>query len=98
VTVILDVESLFAYGTIVTCRTFKQNLIIRVLAPPIIEIEAKNSKRNETNNLVKISVTNITNGDVIKFVSAVWPVCGFIWKLWLPPPIKLTATVLLKYR
>jgi hypothetical protein len=33
-----------------------QNLIMRVLVPQITEIEANNSKRNETNYLVNISV------------------------------------------
>jgi hypothetical protein len=45
---------------------------MRVLAPLIIEIEAKNSKRNETNYFLKY---------VIKFVSAVWQVCCFICEL-----------------
>jgi hypothetical protein len=34
---------------------------------------------------------------VIKFVSNIRQVCGFLPVLWCPPPIKLTATVLLKY-
>ena len=34
---------------------------------------------------------------VIKFVSDLWQVSGFLWVLWFPPPIKLTATILLKY-
>ena len=31
---------------------------------------------------------------VMKFVSDVWQVGGFLWALWFPPPIKLTATIL----
>jgi hypothetical protein len=30
---------------------------------------------------------------VIKFVSDVLQVCGFLWVLRFPPPIKLTATI-----
>jgi hypothetical protein len=33
---------------------------------------------------------------VIKFVSDLWQVCGFLRVLRFPPPIKLTATILLK--
>jgi hypothetical protein len=33
---------------------------------------------------------------VIKFVSDLWQVCGFLLVLRFPPPIKLTATILLK--
>ena len=33
---------------------------------------------------------------VIKFVSDLWQVCGFPRVLRFPPPIKLTATILLK--
>jgi hypothetical protein len=33
---------------------------------------------------------------VIKFVSDLWQVCGVRRVLWFPPPIKLTATILLK--
>jgi len=34
---------------------------------------------------------------VIKFVSDLRLVSGFLWVLWFPPPIKLTAMLLLKY-
>ena len=34
---------------------------------------------------------------VIKFVSDLRQVVGFLWVLRFPPPIKLTATVWLKY-
>jgi hypothetical protein len=44
------------HGTMLICRMFKQNWIMRVLAPLIIEIEAKNSKRNETNFFLNICV------------------------------------------
>jgi hypothetical protein len=30
---------------------------------------------------------------VIKFVSDLRQVSGFLWILWFPPPIKLTATI-----
>ena len=30
---------------------------------------------------------------VIKFVSDLWQVCGFLWVLRIPPPIKLTAKI-----
>jgi hypothetical protein len=30
---------------------------------------------------------------VIKFVSDLQQVGGFLWLLWFPPPIKLTATI-----
>ena len=30
---------------------------------------------------------------VIKFVSDLQQVCGFLWVLWFPPPIKLTTTI-----
>ena len=30
---------------------------------------------------------------VIKFVSDLWQVCGFLWVLRFPPPIKLTDTI-----
>ena len=33
---------------------------------------------------------------MIKFVSDLWQVCGFLRVLRFPPPIKLTATILLK--
>jgi hypothetical protein len=32
-----------------------------------------------------------------KFVSDLWQVGGFLWVLRFPPPIKLTATMKLKY-
>ena len=54
-----------------------------------------------TTNVVSL---NATHGEVysiqhcvIKFVSDLWQVDGFLWVLWFPPPIKLTATVYLKY-
>ena len=34
---------------------------------------------------------------VIKFVSDLWQVSGFLWVLWFPPPGKLTTTTKLKY-
>ena len=34
---------------------------------------------------------------VIKFVSDLRQVSGFLWVLGVPPPIKLTATIYLKY-
>ena len=34
---------------------------------------------------------------VIKFVSDLRQVSGFLWVLWFPPPVKLTATKQLKY-
>jgi hypothetical protein len=34
---------------------------------------------------------------VIKFVSDLQQIYGFLQVLWLPPPIKLTATISLKY-
>ena len=34
---------------------------------------------------------------VIKFVSDLQQVGGLLWALWFPPPIKLTATIYLKY-
>ena len=34
---------------------------------------------------------------VIKFVSDLWQVSGFLLVLRFPPPIKLTATIQLKY-
>ena len=34
---------------------------------------------------------------VIKLVSDLRQVCGFLWVLWFPPPIKLTAMIYLKY-
>jgi hypothetical protein len=30
---------------------------------------------------------------VIKYVNDLQQVCGFLWVLWFPPPIKLTATM-----
>ena len=30
---------------------------------------------------------------VIKFFSDLWQVCGFLWVLRFPPPIKLTAII-----
>ena len=33
---------------------------------------------------------------VIKLVSDLWQVWGFLWVFWFPPPIKLTATILLE--
>ena len=30
---------------------------------------------------------------VIKFVSNMLQVCGYLWVLWFPPPIKLTAMI-----
>jgi hypothetical protein len=30
---------------------------------------------------------------VIKFISELRQVGGFLWVLWFPPPIKLTATI-----
>jgi hypothetical protein len=46
----------------------------------------------------KIVSSNPTDGEVYsmqiyvkKFVSI--SVCGFLWDLWFPPPIKLTATI-----
>ena len=34
---------------------------------------------------------------VIKCVSGLRQVGGFLWVLWFPPPIKLTATIWMKY-
>jgi hypothetical protein len=31
--------------------------------------------------------------DVIKFVSDLRQVGGFLWEVWFPPPIKLTDTI-----
>jgi hypothetical protein len=37
--------------------------------------------------------SNPTYSEVIKFVSNLRQVCGFLWGLCFPPPIKLTATI-----
>jgi len=54
--------------------------------------------------IIKVVSSNPTHGVVysiqhyvINFVSDLWQVDGFLWVLWFPPPIKLTATVYLKY-
>ena len=51
----------------------------------------------------KVVSLNPTNGKVywiqhyvIKFVSDLWYVCGFLHVLWFPPLTKLTAMILLK--
>ena len=48
----------------------------------------------------KVVSSNLVHGEmysiqyyVIKFVSDLWQVCGFLWVLRFPPPIKLTATI-----
>ena len=43
-----------------------------------------------SSNLDQGEVYNIY---VIKFVSDLRQVGGFLWVLWFPPPIKLTATI-----
>jgi len=55
-------------------------------------------------NTTKVVSLNPTHGKVfliqhyvIKFVSDLQHVDGFLWVLWFPPPIKLTATIQLKY-
>ena len=51
----------------------------------------------------KVVSSNPTHGEVytiqhvINVVSDLWQVSGFLRVLWLPPPIKLTATIYLKY-
>jgi len=37
--------------------------------------------------------SNLDQDEVIKFVSDLRQVGGFLWVLWFPPPIKLTATI-----
>ena len=51
-----------------------------------------------------VSANPLTHGEVysiqyyvIKFVSEIRQVCGFLRVQWFPPPIKLTATIYLKY-
>jgi hypothetical protein len=48
----------------------------------------------------KVASSNPIHGEmysiqhyVIKFVSDLQQVCGFLWVLWFPQPIKLTATI-----
>jgi hypothetical protein len=50
--------------------------------------------------MYKVVSSNPTHGEVysiqhyvIKFVSDLRQVGGFLWVLWFPPPIKLTATI-----
>ena len=52
------------------------------------------------NHLTKVVSLNPTHGeeyliqhDMIKFVSDLQQFCGFLWALWFPPLIKLTATI-----
>ena len=54
--------------------------------------------------MTKVVNSNPTHGEVysiqhyvIKFVSDLRQVGGFLWVLRFPPPIKLTATIQLKY-
>ena len=49
-----------------------------------------------SSNLVHREVYSIQHY-VIKFVSDLWQVGGFLRVLQCPPPIKLTATIWLKY-
>jgi hypothetical protein len=51
-------------------------------------------------NMTKVVSSNLTHGKVyfiqhyvIKFASDLRQVGGFLWVLWFPPPIKLTATI-----
>jgi hypothetical protein len=50
--------------------------------------------------ITKVVGSNPTHGEVysmqhyvIKFVNDLRQVGGFLWVLWFPPPIKLTATI-----
>jgi len=52
----------------------------------------------------KVTSLNPAHGEVysiqhyvIKFVSDLWQVGGFLQVLWFPPPIKLTTTIYIKY-
>ena len=49
-----------------------------------------------SSNLDQSEVYSIT-GYVIKFVSDLRQVCGFLWVLQFSPPIKLTIAIYLKY-
>ena len=41
--------------------------------------------------------SDLNRVSVIKFVSDLWQVGGFLQVLWFPPPIKLTSKIYLKY-
>jgi len=54
----------------------------------------------QLNLIYTLSVRNPVHGKVysiqhyvMKFVSYLWQVGGFLRALWFPPPIKLTATI-----
>jgi hypothetical protein len=60
----------------------------------------KNNRKNFEKNLIKIFTLGYTGQgsdfnsvSVIKFVSDLWQVGGFLQVIWFPPPIKLTATI-----
>ena len=46
-----------------------------------------------SSNLIKASCTRYNIMVMLKFVSALWQVGGFLRVLRFPPPIKLTATI-----
>jgi hypothetical protein len=71
---------LFVQGAIVVEIVWLLNLQLPMQSVPIT---------------TKIVNSNPVHGEVysIKFVSDLRQVCGFLWVLRFPPPIKLTATI-----
>ena len=55
--------------------------------------------RGRDRMVVKVVSSNPVNGEMysiehlVKFVSDLRQVCGFLWVLWFPPEIKLTAMI-----
>jgi hypothetical protein len=54
--------------------------------------------------MTKVVSSNPVHGEVysmqhyvIKFVSDLQQIGGFLWALWFPPPIKLTSTIFFLY-
>ena len=55
------------------------------------------SRKSLTNFITSMLYRMSIQYHVIKFVSDLRQVCGFLWVPWFPPPIKLKATIKLKY-
>jgi len=64
-------------------KSFLRLVIIDVHSVTCMDMHLQQLFEIKTKNTIK----------AIKFVSDLRQVCGFLWVLWFPPPIKLTATI-----
>jgi hypothetical protein len=81
------------YIAIMKHRVFKQKGAVVVVIVWSLDLQLTVQSVHITTIVVSSNPFIAIQHYVIKFVSDLRQVGGFLWVLWFPPPIKLTATI-----